>query len=192
MSGAGPPDPRRPAARRRARRCRAPGPRAREGAAHLSGWATLERRPSRHRLLGRGLERSHGRRHGAEPERLLSIRGHQSVYRPARRIQHAAAENRRGALCGNGPRGRAVPQLLGVPGQPHDARRTDVRLLPRARGGDHGSGARPGVVRRRQWRDRRHLCLAEQDARRLRGAAALVGTARRRVFELRFIFGASC
>src|SRR5438477_6667004 len=92
MSGAGPPDPRRPAARRRARRCRAPGPRAREGAAHLSGWATLERRPSRHRLLGRGLERSHGRRHGAEPERLLSIRGHQSVYRPARRIQHAAAE----------------------------------------------------------------------------------------------------
>jgi len=43
-----------------------------------------------------------------------------------------------------------------------------------ARRGDHGPGSRPGVVQRRQWRDRWYLRLAEQDARRLRGAAALV------------------
>ena len=54
------------------------------------------------------------------------------------------------------------------------ARRTDLRMLPRARRGDHGPGARSGMVQRHEWRDRRHLRLAEQEAGYLRGAAALV------------------
>jgi len=58
-------------------------------------------------------------------------------------------------------RGRAVPQLRGVPRQSAAARCVDVGLLARAGRGDHRPGAGPGVVRRRQRRDRGHLRLAE-------------------------------
>ncbi|HEY8840330.1 MAG TPA: hypothetical protein VIO80_06690 [Candidatus Dormibacteraeota bacterium] len=49
-----------------------------------------------------------------------------------------------------------------------------VDHFARAVRSDHGPDPRPGLVRRQQRRDRRHLCLADEKARRLQRPAGMV------------------
>src|SRR5207245_1951609 len=58
--------------------------------------------------------------------------------------------------------------------RPHSLRRAHIDQLTRAVRSDHRPGAGPGLVRRPERRDRRHLRMADEAARRLSGAARVV------------------
>src|SRR2546427_7529688 len=75
-------------------------------------------------------------------------------------------------------RGHAVSGLCGVCGRVVDPRRTDHHHLARAVRGDHRPDSRDWLLRRSERRDWRHLRMADQAARRLRGAARVVKSAR--------------
>src|SRR5438270_12582475 len=58
--------------------------------------------------------------------------------------------------------------------RPDGLRRAHIDQLTRAVRSDHRPGAGPGLVRRPERRDRRHLRMADEAARRLPGAARVV------------------
>src|SRR5256714_6768004 len=62
-------------------------------------------------------------------------------------------------------------------GRPGGLRRPDIDELPRALRGDHRPCAGPGLLRRSERRDRRHLRLADQKARPVPGSARVVESA---------------
>src|SRR5256712_7623302 len=58
--------------------------------------------------------------------------------------------------------------------RPHSLRRAHIDQLTRAVRSNHRPGSGPGLVRRPERRDRRHLRMADKAARRLSGAARVV------------------
>src|SRR5207249_6348627 len=68
----------------------------------------------------------------------------------------------------------AIPRLQRMRRRPDGLRRAHIAQLTRAVRSDHRPGAGPGLVRRPERRDRRHLRMADEAARRLSGAARVV------------------